>query len=535
MTSDSEMIPGVHRKRERVEIDVTQLDRLPPHSIEAEQGVLGCILISPVECWEPVAIRLKDVEGFYDLRHQRLFAALAVMVEAGVGIDLVTVQQRLKDDGILEDVGGLAYLSALQDAVPSVANLSYYLEIVHEKWVLRRILAAATSVAAGVWAGQGTVPDLVDRLGSVSSDLADDASPKADRPVKDGIMAAINLIEAHRQGRKKMLGLSTGLNFLDNITSGLQPHQYWVIAARPGGFKTALAMQIADFVSVELREPVGVFSQEMDLETLSLRMLFSRAGQDFQAFRNGFLPTDAPQKLTLAAGAYGSNKELGLAPPVLRVDETPGLYCEDLELKVRRMYREHGCKVFILDYLQLMQGRRAARYRGENMVMQMTDASASILKLKKELPITFIVLAQENTNRERAEKDRKPMLSDLKDSQRPVQDADLVAFLYEPDMKSAVRNLNSKDEVKQEIARAQLAWLESASVMALPAELRGADWEKHLKRINLYVAKQRNGPTGDCQLVVVKPWMRLIDAHVAKEDGMKRAGVQVQKGFGGDW
>jgi replicative DNA helicase len=127
------------------------------------------------------------------------------------------------------------------------------------------------------------------------------------------------------------------------------------------------------------------------------------------------------------------------------------------------------------------------------------------------------------------------MLSDLKDSQRPVQDADLVAFLYEPDMKSAVRNLNSKDEVKQQIAKAQLAWLESASVQALPAELRGDDWDKHLKRINLYVAKQRNGPTGDCQLVVVKPWMRLIDAHVGKEDGMKRAGVQVQKGFGGNW
>lgn len=497
--------------------------------------MLGCILISPVECWERVAIRLKDVEAFYDLRHQKLFAALAVLVEAGVAIDLITLQQRLTDDGILEEVGGLAYLSGLQDAVPSVANLDYYLEIVREKWVLRRIASAATSVLAGVHSSEGTVADLVARLGTVSSDLADDASPKADRPIKDSMLDAMTLIESHRQGRKKMMGLGTGLNYLDNITSGLQPHQYWVIAARPGGFKTALAMQIADYVSVELREPVGVFSQEMDAQTLALRLLFSRAGVNFQAFRNGFLPTDAPQKLTVASGAYGSNKELGLAPPVLRIDETPGLYCEDLELKVRRMYREHGCKVFILDYLQLMQGRRAAQYRGENMVMQMTDASNTILKLKKELPITFIVLAQENTNRERAEKDRKPMLSDLKDSQRPAQDADLVAFLYEPDMKSAVRNLNSKDEAKREIAQAQLAWLESASVQALPAELRGENWEKNLKRINLYVAKQRNGPTGDCQLVVVKPWMRLIDAHVAKESGMKRSGVEVQKGFGGDW
>lgn len=309
MTSDSEIIPGLPRWRQRGEIDLSRLDRLPPHSIEAEQGVLGCILISPVECWERVAIRLKDVEAFYDLRHQKLFAALAVLVEAGVAIDLITLQQRLTDDGILEEVGGLAYLSGLQDAVPSVANLDYYLEIVREKWVLRRIASAATSVLAGVHSSEGTVADLVARLGTVSSDLADDASPKADRPIKDSMLDAMTLIESHRQGRKKMMGLGTGLNYLDNITSGLQPHQYWVIAARPGGFKTALAMQIADYVSVELREPVGVFSQEMDAQTLALRLLFSRAGVNFQAFRNGFLPTDAPQKLTVASGAYGSNKE----------------------------------------------------------------------------------------------------------------------------------------------------------------------------------------------------------------------------------
>ncbi len=536
MPSDpSEFHPDVKPRRRGAALDLSQAGQLPPHSIEAEQGVLGCLFLAPLESWERAATKIKDKEAFYDLRHQTLWQTVAGLVSDGAPIDLITVAERLQASGELEGVGGLAYVSGLQDAVPSASNLGYYLEIVHEKWVLRRIQKAAAEVQASIYQSRVTAAELVTRMGSVATELSEDASPKVDHGIQSAMEKALLLVEQHRQGRKKMLGLSTGLNFLDNITSGLQAHQYWVLAARPGGYKTALAMQIGDFVATEQREPVGVFSQEMDSPTLALRMLCSRAKVNFQAFRNGYMDTAAAQRLTTTASAWGSDKARGLGPAVMRIDETPGLYCEDLELKVHRMHREFGCKLFILDYLQLMQGKRAADYRGDNLVMQMSHASATILRLKKELPICFLVLAQENTNREKAEKDRKPMLSDLKDSQKPAQDADLVAFLYEPDMKSAIRNLNSKDEDKREIAKAQLSWLESGPVQALPPELRGDDWPEHLKRINLYVAKQRNGPTGDCRLVVVKPWMRLIDAYVGEEDGARRAGVAPQKGFGGGW
>lgn len=509
-------------------------DHLPPHSIEAEQGVLGCVLLSPEDSWEVAATKIAAKEAFYDLRHQTLWSTFVALAEASTPIDMITVTERLKIRNELEAIGGIAYISGLHDAVPSAANLKYYLDILHEKWVRRRIQKAAAEVQASIHQTENAA-ELVSRLAAAASALSEDASPKADCDVQSAMKAALLMVEQHKQGRKKMLGLSTGLNFLDNMTSGLQPHQYWVLAARPGGYKTALAMQIADFVATELREPVGVFSQEMDATTLALRMLTSRARVNFQAFRNGFLDVGAAERLTVTSGAWGSDRARGLGPAVMRIDETPGLYCEDLELKVHRMYREFGCKLFVLDYLQLMQGKRSARYRGDNLVMQMADASATILRLKKELPICFLVLAQENTNREKAEKDRKPVLSDLKDSQKPAQDADVVAFLYEPDMKAALRNLSSKDEDKREIAKAQLSWLESAPVQALPPEMRGDDWPEHLKRINLYVAKQRNGPTGDCRLVVVKPWMRLIDAYVGEEDGTRRAGAATQKGFGGSW
>jgi replicative DNA helicase len=183
----------------------------------------------------------------------------------------------------------------------------------------------------------------------------------------------------------------------------------------------------------------------------------------------------------------------------------------------------------VVDYLQLFQGKAGKDYGSENLVMLLNDVSAAIVRLKKELPVTFLMAGQENTNRERSEKDRKPLLSDFKDSQKPPADADLVAFLADVDMSRALRDQGSKDEAKREVAAAMLSWLEAPPVQALPSELRGTDrnqdswWGHHLKRVNLYVAKQRNGPTGDCQLVMVRPWMRFLDVRVTAEEAGKRA------------
>ena len=507
-------------------------DRLPPHSIEAEQGVLGCILMAPLDTLATAAEKLGGAEAFYDTRHQMLFEVLLSMSSEARPIDLISLTQRLRDDpsgNQLDAIGGAAYLGELEASVPSAANIGYYAAIVVEKAMLRRILRSATNVLGRVHEWEGGVADLLSSFMAEVLGLAETSTRSVERPIQDFLKEAIDLVDKHVQGRKGMLGLSTGINFLDSMTSGLQPHQYWLLAGRPGGGKTSLAMQIGAHVAVALRQPVAVFSLEMDGLTLALRELFGRAGVSFQAFRNGFLPEDSQKRLFMAAHAFGADKDRGLAPAPLWIDATPNLTCDDFALRVRRMHRKYGIKVFVVDYLQLFQGKAGKDYGSENLVMLLNDVSAAIVRLKKELPVTFLMAGQENTNRERSEKDRKPLLSDFKDSQKPPADADLVAFLADVDMSRALRDQGSKDEGKREVAAAMLSWLEAPPVQALPAELRGTDrnqdtwWGHHLKRVNLYVAKQRNGPTGDCQLVMVRPWMRFLDVRVTAEEAGKRA------------
>jgi replicative DNA helicase len=456
---------------------------------------------------QTVLEKLPDGEAaFYDLRHKTLFQVMREMVAANRAIDLITLGSELKNQEHLEGVGGLAYLSELMDSVPSASNLTFYLETVSDMYQRRQVLRFAVELTAEVFApgcnGAQLVALATERIGSV---VATTTGPSR-IPVKDTLLRIVDEIEAFSQGRKQMRGITSGLNYLDNMTCGWKAEEYIVLAGRPGGGKTALAMQLVESAAVHANIPVGVFSLEMSQTVLLQRMLFSMAGVNFQKYRNGFLKDTDLRLLTLAM------HKLKNAP--LEIDDQAGLSCEDLEIRARRMVREHGVKMIVIDYLQLMGGRRNAQYGGENLVMQVSDASSTILRLKKELKIPFIVLAQENTNREKSDRARKPMLSDLKDSQKPAQDADVVMFLYDVDLSKARRDLGSKDETKAELAKAEFAWKDSRSVQELPPEIR-QDEEGNLKRINLYVAKQRNGPTGDCALVMVKPWMRFIDAYTA--------------------
>ncbi len=526
------------RRQKAAAVDLSKLDRLPPNSPEAEQGVLGCCLLSPNDSVPFVAEKTRGAaEVFYDLRHQTLFTELAAMSGAREPIDLITVQQRLKDANQLESVGGLAYLSGLMDAVPSAANLAYYLDIVREKWTLRRLAQVCTQTLGRIHQHEGEVAQLVD---AVTRDILAvseaDGPAVAVLPVQHYVKAALDVVEQHVQGRKLMLGLSTGINYLDNMTSGLQAHQLWLLCGRPGGGKTSLAMQIGTFVAVDLRQPVGVFSLEMDGVTLALRELCGRGQSSFQAFRNGFCDEQMGRRLVIAAHAFGRDPAKGLPPAPLYIDESDELFCEDLERRVEQMHREHGIKVFVIDYLQLLEGRRGFRYSGENLVMAMSHVSASLRKLKKRLPVTLLVAAQENTNREKAERPRPPLLSDLADGQGAAKAADLVAFLDDINLAHVERDLRSKDEDKRDAAEAQMQWLRSGPVLALPAELRGDDkhqdtfWKHHLKRTNLHIAKQRNGPTGACQLVMVKPWMRFLDVRVTQEEAVRRAGQGSRRG-----
>ena len=507
MTADE--IPGLKRGQ----ASMSRMDRLPPYSAEAEQGVLGCVLMDP-EVLEMARERLTcGPAAFYDLRHRTIWEAIERSASEGRPIDMIALGQVLKDAGELEVVGGLQYLSECADAVPSAANLPHYLELVIDLHQRREVLRVGTEMVAEAYSGRNGAELLAlatERIGAVA-----DATPQTTtQPVVEVLREIITEIEDFSQGRKQMRGLSSGVNYLDNMTCGWKPEEFIILAGRPGGGKTALAMQFVEAVAVHARQPVGFFSLEMSRKSLLQRLLFSVSGVDFQKYRNGFLKQTDFALLTRAL-------EQMKGAPVM-IDDTSNIHCEDLEIRARKWVRNEGVKLIVIDYLQLMGGRRGARYGGENLVMQVGDASATIMRLKKELGVPFIVLAQENTNRERAERERKPLLSDLKDSQKPAQDADVVMFLYDVNLERARRGLHAKDEETRRMAEAQFAWRQSKSVLSLPKEILD-DEEKNLKRVNLYVAKQRNGPTGDCALVMVKPWMRFIDAYVAGEQTVRQA------------
>src|SRR5687768_2888558 len=439
------------------------LDRLPPHSIEAEQGVLGCVMLSPSDCLGTCLEKFKKgVEVFYDLRHQAIFDTLVEMYDTKKPIDLITLQENLKLKNQLEAVGGIPYLSALPDAVPSAANLEYYIEIVREKYVLRKMIQTCTGVVSRVYEHEGKVDGLIDEVERNIQKISEDRIETTSMKMKDLVHRAINTIEDYHQRQGMITGIGTGFLDFDKMTSGLHGGEMVVIAARPSMGKTSLAMNIAEHVAIDQKEPVGVFSLEMTAESLVLRMLCSRSRVNLRNIRDGFLAERDFPKLTGAAG------KLANAP--LFIDDSAGLSILQLRAKARRMYQQHGIKLFIIDYLQLLN---ASSQKIENRQQEIAQISNGIKALAKELNVPDIVLAQLNRELEK-DKNRKPRLSDLRESGAIEQDADLVGLLYKPEAEKA------EDEDG------------------------GAQQEIEAVPVNLLIAKQRNGPTGDVNLTFLK-------------------------------
>ncbi|MFO1478403.1 MAG: replicative DNA helicase [Verrucomicrobiota bacterium] len=456
------------------------VDRLPPHSPEAEQGVLGCVLLSPNENLGECISKFKEgPEVFYDLRHQTIYSAVIEMYDHQEAIDLITLQQRLKDKQLLEQVGGLAYLSSLPDAVPSAANLSYYAEIVQEKYLLRKMIQTCTGVVGRVYEFEGEVDALMDEVERDILRISESRVQTHTSPIKDLVKKAITTIEDFHQRQGMLTGVGTGFSDLDKMTSGLHPGEMIVIAARPSMGKTSLAMNIAEAVAIDQRLPVGVFSLEMTAESLVLRMLCSRSRVNLRNVRDGFLAERDFPKLTGSAG------KLAAAP--LFIDDSSGLSILQLRAKARRMAQQHGIKLFVIDYLQLLHS--TAR-RAENRQQEIADISNGIKALAKELSVPVIVLSQLNRELER-EKNRKPRLSDLRESGAIEQDADVVALLYKP---------SSGDD-------------EDGG-----GESAGGDHEA--VPVNLLIAKQRNGPTGDVNLTFLKSFTRFESAAKVSDEDM---------------
>lgn len=468
--SDSPSPDFKRSKRVRAAVDLSKLDRLPPHSIEAEQGVLGCVLLSPNECMGICIEKLKaGAETFYDLRHQAIYQLLADMYDKKDAIDLITVPQRLKDTSQLEVVGGLAYLSGLQDAVPSAANLTYYLDIVREKHVLRRMLGACTAVVSRVYEHEGEVDMLLDEVERDILRISEDRETTTIKPMKELVRGAIDMIQEFHQRAGGLTGLPTGFADYDKMTSGMNGGEMIVVAARPSMGKTSFVMNIAEHVVINEKKPVGVFSLEMTSESLVMRMLCSMARVNGRSIREGFMAEQDFKKLTGAAA------KMAKAP--LHIDDTPGLSILQLRARARRMWQQHGIKLFIIDYLQLMNS--TSRKAQDNRQQEISDISNGVKALAKELNVPVIVLSQLNRELEK-DKSRKPRLSDLRESGAIEQDADLVGLLYKP------------SEGEEEVGDTRQ-----------PVESHP---------VNLLIAKQRNGPTGDVRLTFFKSFTRFETA-----------------------
>ncbi len=468
------------RRKPAASADALKTDRLPPHAPEAEQGVLGCILLSPNDCLGQCIEKLKaGPEVFYDLRHQTIYTALVEMYDQREPIDVITVQQRLKDRQLLEQIGGIPYLNALQDAVPSAANVTYYAEIVQEKYLLRKLIHACSDVVGKVYEFEGEVDVLMDEVERDILQISESRVQGGAVAAKQLVNKAIGTIENYFSRQGSLGGLSTGFADLDKMTDGLHGGEMIIVAARPSMGKTSLAMNIAEHVAMNEKVPVGVFSLEMTAESLVLRTLCSNARVNLRNIREGFMSESDFPKLTTSAG------RLSNAP--LFIDDTPGLSILQMRARARRMWQQHGIKLFVVDYLQLLHS--TSRRAQENRQQEISEISSGIKALAKELNVPVIVLSQLNRELEK-DKSRKPRLSDLRESGAIEQDADLVGLLYKP---------SAGDD-------------EDAPS---PEEHDGVP-------VNLLIAKQRNGPTGDVNLTFLKSYTRFESAAKVSDEDVPR-------------
>src|SRR5437016_11118600 len=438
------------------------IHRTPPHSVEAEQGVLGSMLISPRDAIAEVVEKI-TADYFYVPAHQTIFDALVELWNAGAAIDLITFTQILRDRNLLETVGGAAAVTTLFTFVPTAANVGYYLEIVRDKYILRSIIAASTESVRRAYEEQDEVGNLLDEVEQRIFAVGEDRFKGQMLSMKDQVMEAIESIEKLYERKGGITGISTGFVEFDRMTSGMHPAEMIVIAARPSMGKTALAMNIAEHVAIQEKLPVGVFSLEMSSQQLVQRLLCSRARVNLQKVRDGFLGERDFPSLTAAASK--------LAEAKIFIDDSASLTILELRAKARRLKAQQDVRLLIVDYLQLL--RSTSRRAQDNRQLEISEISAGIKGLAKELKIPIIVVAQLNRQPEQRS-GGKPRLSDLRESGSIEQDADLVALLVRPE-------LYEEDE-------------EARVEKAGEAEL--------------IIAKQRNGPVGEIPLTFLKEYTR---------------------------
>lgn len=434
-------------------------DRIPPHSIEAEQAVLGAILLEP-ETFS-IASEALYPDDFYRVAHQRIFKAMSDLFNEGINIDPVSLTKKLSDANTLEEVGGTVYLTELASSVPTVANLKHYVDIVEEKATLRRLIRTATDIVTFSYENEGEVDDVLNEAEKSILEVANRSGSTDFKAIGDVLVNVYSNIEKLTMTQGEVTGLPTGYRDLDRITSGFQRSDLIIIAARPSMGKTAFALNIAQNVATKTDENVAIFSLEMGAEQLVSRMLCAEGNIDSQRLRTGNLRDEDWNKLAMAMGS--------LSKAGIYIDDSPGIRVSEIRSKCRRLKQERGLGMIIIDYLQLIQGSPGSR---ENRQQEVSEISRSLKGLARELDVPLIALSQLSRGVEQRQ-DKRPMMSDLRESGSIEQDADIVGFLYREDYYDKETEDNSK--------------------------------------IEIIISKQRNGPTGTVELAFVKEFNKFVD------------------------
>ncbi|MCA0972297.1 replicative DNA helicase [Halobacillus litoralis] len=434
-------------------------DRTPPHNIEAEQAVLGAVFLEP-EAMSTAAEFLLP-EDFYRASHQRIFEVMLSLADRGEPIDLVTVTTALANNKVLEEIGGVSYLSDIANSVPTAANISYYTKIVSEKSTLRSLIRTATNIVTSGYEEEENVEDVLNSAEKDILEVSQRKSSGAFKNIKDVLIDVYDNIEELHNNASGVTGISTGYRDLDQITSGFQRNDLIIIAARPSMGKTAFALNIAQNVAVHSDENVAIFSLEMGADQLVSRMLCAEGNIDAQRLRTGSMESDDWNKLTMAMGS--------LSNAGIFIDDTPGVRVSEIRSKCRRLKQEHGLGMILIDYLQLIQGSANSK---ENRQQEVSEISRSLKGLARELNVPLIALSQLSRGVE-SRQDKRPMMSDLRESGSIEQDADIVGFLY-------------RDDYYDQESEAQ-------------------------NIIEIILAKQRNGPVGTVSLAFVKEYNKFVD------------------------
>jgi replicative DNA helicase len=396
------------------------IDRVPPQNIEAEQAVLGAMLIKKEAIAEVSQILI--AADFYRESHRVIFEAMMTLFNKNEAVDLITVTEQLRKNEQLEKVGGIAAVTSLANAVPTAANVEYHARIVSEKAQFRNLINAATEIAGAAYEDAGDVSEVMDKAEKRILEVAAHQNSGTFVPIGEILMNTFTKIEQLYESKGGLTGIPSGFKDLDKLTSGLQPSDLILVAARPSMGKTAFTLNIATYVAAHEKEPVAFFSLEMSKEQLVQRMLCSEGGIDSQRLRIGELEDQDWTHLINAAN------RLNEAP--IFIDDTAGITIMELRSKARRLKAEHGLKLIIIDYLQLMQGRPGKN--GDNRQQEISEISRSLKALARELNVPVIALSQLSRSVE-SRQVKRPMLSDLRESGSLEQDADIVMFLYRED------------------------------------------------------------------------------------------------------